>query len=51
MLDLDPVAPLDETATNAFSHTVGNAPNFIKSYKIVGTMSNVVIQGDAWNAM
>ena len=55
VLDLDPFAPLDEvtqgyskslhkTDTNAFPHTAGNAPHFVKSYKIVGMMRNVVIQ-------
>ena len=55
MLDLDSFTALEEvtqgylkslhkTATNAFPHTVGNAPHFVKSYQIVGMMRNVVIQ-------
>ena len=62
MLDLDSFTPLVEvsqgylkslhkTATHAFLHTAGNAYHFVKSYKIVGMMRNVVIQGDACNVL
>ena len=62
MLDLDPFSPLDDVtqglskslhkaATNVFSHTTANAPYMGESYKIVGMMRNVLIQGNACNAL
>ena len=57
ILALDPFAPIDEVrqglpkslhkaATNAFPNTRAMPPNLV-SYKIVGMMRNIMIQGDA----